>query len=369
MNLNTNPEDAISSISDKKLLKEHIDSLKKTIDDLNLKITYPFEFQESIRKFNASEFRKIFSKNNSSMMIKSDNCYAFCSIYDEHVGIILSSDLCLYIKISNDDSNAKTYEKYITEAFHVFKSSYMCSAESFVMKINNNPYEEYRTIVFRFCENTYYLDKELFYEFLTFEKSLFDFSHVLSDIIEQVDILERFVRSISYEKSPDYLQKIEKILNIPRVKFVNDSGITKIITDLHKRFGYIVNEYIPHFNSEIIEKSLVDVDSSGIREYSDDVYSVIHTPSYVAVNLKNPCLIFKHVTKEMSDHIYKCVIEDGSLAYNTGDIDKLFITYERVYYTNSLDEICDNIETDCTTAVRVFLESLLFKLIRNEEEK
>lgn len=369
MNLNTNPENATSSISDNKLLKEHIDSLKKTIDDLNLKITYPFEFQESIRKFNAGESRKIFSKNNSSMLIESNNCRVVFHIYDENVGVILRSDLCLYIRINNDDSNASVYEKYITEAFYVFKASTLCSAESFVMKVDNTPYEEYKIIGFSFCENTYYLDKKLFYEFLTFEKSLFDFPHVLSDIVEQVDILERFVRSISYEKSPDHLQKIGKILNIPRVNFVNDLGITKIITDLHKRFGYIVDEYIPHFNSEIIEKSSVDVDSSGIRKYSDDVYSVIHTPSHVAVELKNPCLIFKHVTKEMSDHIYQCVIEDGSLSYNTGDIDKLFITYERVYYTNSLDEICDNIETDCTTAVRVFLESLLFKLIRNKEEK
>ena len=369
MNLNTNPENTISSISDKKLLKEHIDSLKKTIDDLNLKITYPFEFQESIRKFNAGEFRKIFSKNNSSIMIKSDNCYAFCSIYDEHVGIILSSDLCLYIKISNDDSNAKTYEKYITEAFHVFKSSYMCSAESLVMKINNNPYEEYRTIVFRFCENTYYLDKELFYEFLTFEKSLFDFPHVLSDIIEQVDILERFVRSISYEKSPDYLQKIGKILNIPCVKFVNDLRTTETIKKLHKRFGCMVDEYLPHFNSEIIKKPSVNFDSLGIRKYSDDVYSVIHSIGYTAVELKIPCLIFKHITKEIIDQIYQCVDEDASLTYHTTTHkDELFITYERIYHSKSLDEVCASIETDIIRTVRVFLESLLCTLINKEEE-
>ena len=188
MNCNVNSENAISSISNKKLLKEHIDSLKKTIDDLNLKITYPFEFQESIRKFNANGSRKIFSHSNSSMMIQSNDCRAFCRIYDENVGVILSSDLCLYIKINNDDGMAGAWEKYITEAFHVFKSSYMCNAESLVMKVNNTPYQEYRTIVFEFCENTYYLDKKLFYEFLTFEKSLFDFYDVLSDIIEKVDI-------------------------------------------------------------------------------------------------------------------------------------------------------------------------------------
>lgn len=366
MNINTNPEDAISSISDKNLLKEHIDSLKKTIDDLNLKITYPFEFQESIRKFNAGESRKIFSRNNSSMLIESNNCRAVFHIYDENVGIILRSDLCLYIRINNDDSNAIAYEKYITEAFYMFKSSMMCSVESFVMKIDHTPYEKYRVIGFSFCENTYYLDKKLFYEFLTFEKSLFDFPHVLSDIIEQVDIFERFVRSISYEKSPDYLQKIGKILNIPCVKFVNDPDITKIIANLHKRFGCIVDEYIPHFNSETIKTPSIDSDSSDTRKYSDDVYSVICTPSYIVVELKIPCLIFKHSTKEMSKHIYQCICKDGSLTYHSGNKYEVFITYGRIYYTKSLDEVADNIESDCVRAVRDFLESLQSTL-KNKE--
>ena len=369
MNLNTNPENATSSISDNKLLKEHIDSLKKTIDDLNLKITYPFEFQESIRKFNAGESRKIFSKNNSSMLIESNNCRVVFHLYDENVGVILRSDLCLYIRINNDDSNASAYEKYITEAFYVFKSSTLCNAESFVMKVDNTPYEEYKIIGFSFCENIYYLDKKLFYEFLTFEKSLFDFPYVLSDIIEQVDIFERFVRSISYEKSPDYLQKIGKILNVPCVKFVNDLRTTETIKKLHKRFGCMVDEYLPHFNSEIIKKPSIITDSSNVKKYIDDVYSVIYSIGYIAVELKISCLIFKHITKEMIDQIYQCVDEDASLTYHTTTHKgELFITYERIYHSKSLDKVCASIETDFIRTVRVFLESLLCTLINKEEE-
>ena len=120
MNCNVNSENAISSISNKKLLKEHIDSLKKTIDDLNLKITYPFEFLESIRKFNANGSRKIFSHSNSSIMIQSNDCRAFCRIYDESVGVILSSDLCLYIKINNDDGVARCMGKIYNRSFPCF---------------------------------------------------------------------------------------------------------------------------------------------------------------------------------------------------------------------------------------------------------
>lgn len=361
MNCNVNSENAISSISNKKLLKEHIDSLKKTIDDLNLKITYPFEFQESIRKFNANGSRKIFSHSNSSIMIQSNDCRAFCRIYDESVGVILSSDLCLYIKINNDDGMAGVWEKYITEAFHVFKSSYMCNAESLVMKVNNTPYQEYRTIVFEFCENTYYLDKKLFYEFLTFEKSLFDFYDVLSDIIEKVDIFERFIRSISYEKSPDYLQKIGKILDTPSVQFVNYTGVTTMITKLQNRFNCIIDAYIPHFNSEIIKLSSIDDNSSGIptRKYADDIYSVICIPSHLIVELKIPCLIFKHITKEMSEHIYQSICKDGSLTYHSYNKHEVFITYRRMYYNKSLYEVSGNIETDCERDVRDFLERLL----------
>ena len=364
MNCNVNSENTISSISNKKLLKEHIDSLKKTIDDLNLKITYPFEFQESIRKFNANGSRKIFSHSNSSIMIQSNDCRAFCRIYDESVGVILSSDLCLYIKINNDDGMAGAWEKYITEAFHVFKSSYMCNAESLVMKVNNNPYQEYRTIVFEFCENTYYLDKKLFYEFLTFEKSLFDFYDVLSDIIAKVDIFERFIRSISYEKSPDYLQKIGKTLNTQSVQFVNYTGVTTMITKLQNRFNCIIDAHIPHFNSEIIKISSIESASPDTIKYGDDVYSLICTPSYIIIELKNPCLIFKHITKEMSKYIYQCVCKDGSLTYHSDNNHEAFITYRRMYYiksfyTKSLDEITGNIETDCERDVRDFLERLL----------